>query len=63
MQNIVTLNYIFSLGSVAEWFKVPLSKSGIRETVSGVRILSLPQNNNREDLNSDANPLTFAKLK
>ena len=29
-------------GRVAEWFKAPLSKSGMWETTSGVRILSLP---------------------
>jgi hypothetical protein len=30
-------------GGVAEWLKAPLSKSGIWETVSGVRISPPPQ--------------------
>ena len=30
-------------GDVAEWLKAPHSKCGIRETVSGVRILPSPQ--------------------
>ena len=31
------------IGGVAEWLKAPVSKTGIRETVSEVRILSPPQ--------------------
>ena len=33
---------ILTLGDVAEWLKAPVSKTGIWETGSGVRILSSP---------------------